>query len=233
MLMSSPTTLRRVAKAFRIAERFAKIELHPAVYVSFIAINICFAFAYQLSVHNQHSSTVAEASVLPVHGIDLKHESFDLKPKSELLAVKPVEEKPVAKPEAEEKVIEKLETKSSGAALAAVPLKEKSTAPKPKKKISRRMSNGLVPPPPPGVLVIPPPPDAPSFFAGAHATGKHSFLVPPPPPMVLDDSFDYSGSSKSHKTASRRSRHNYASPRDDGRARTVTHGNYQRVIVSR
>jgi hypothetical protein len=227
----------------RTTERFVGLELHPAIYVSFVAINLCVVFVYREMNTAHHvvsvSPSFAGSRLDDHHGLrpNMAHVEL-MKTDARLIAANVATT--VFDPNAKvndtaldgslaaalvpAKPVEVL--KSSGAAIAAAPEK----APRPRKK-SRRSYSGLVPPPPPGVLVVPPPPDAPSLFVGGSA-GKFSFLVPPPPPMVLDE---FSSAEPSHRVGARKTsahRH-YGDRRDNDRARTVTRGNYKHVIVSR
>ncbi|MDZ4836553.1 MAG: hypothetical protein SGJ27_22480 [Candidatus Melainabacteria bacterium] len=250
--MSSLRNIRRAARLLRTVERFVRIEMHPSVYVSVVAINLCLVFAYRefapIVDSSHHHQTVA--SEVQHHDPD-KTESDKLasnflpgdrnelptmiqamvKPVSERLALEARVKKAESSSESEvadAPVAKEVESakpaqlKSAGAALAAVP--EKIS--KPRKK-SKRMSRGLVPPPPPGVCVVPPPPNAPSLYAGH--MDPSSFLVAPPPPMVLDESFSIATNSRSHKG----SVHNYGKKFGNERSRTVHNGTCQQVIVSR
>lgn len=234
----------------RITERFVAIELHPAVYVSFVAINLCLVFAYRESItgshHQEHVPTSFASSRLDdPKGLrpDMSEANFGTA-SARLLAGETLTDVNadiplVAQTNTEHPVVVKDGTiaspqtakieaiaKSSGAALAAEPAK---TLPKPKKRTKRSYS-GLVPPPPPGVMVVPPPPNAPSLFSAGSA-GKFGFLVPPPPPMVFDSvASDFSESVSFRKTTHHR---NSGEIKNNDRARTVHRGNYKQVIVSR
>jgi hypothetical protein len=227
----------------RTVERFVCIDMHPAVYISFIAINLCLVFLYREFVpaakSMQHETVISAGDSTPeklhdqrLNDIASTHMPGD---RGELPSVmqamiKPLSERVKAKEAVE--VVVKSETenieksvkstpKSSGAALAAVPPQSE----KPRKK-TKRLSRGLVPPPPPGVLVVPPPPDAPSIYAHMD---RNSLLSAVPPPMVFDDSFSVTTSSRSHKG----SVHSYGKRYGNDRSRTVHNGTCQQVIVSR
>lgn len=223
----------------RTIERFVSIDMHPSVYISFVAINLCLVFVYRefsLPVESTRHETVvvaAENSVEPKLASSLLPGD-----KGELPTMIQAMVKPQSERQKREAIIGKIENqdkepvektpslkspqaKSSGAALAAVPPK----VDKPRKK-SKRSSRGLVPPPPPGVFVVPPPPDAPSLYSHLDAG---SFMVAAPPPMVLDDSFSVSTQTRSH----RGSIHNYGKRFGNERSKTVHNGNVQQVIVSR
>jgi hypothetical protein len=45
--LSSLKTIRRAARLLRTVERFVSIEMHPAIYISFVAINLCLVFVYR------------------------------------------------------------------------------------------------------------------------------------------------------------------------------------------
>lgn len=238
------SALRRVARLLGTIERFVSIDMHPSVYVSFIAINICLVFVYRefspppQSKHQ--TSAVALADDVP--GKTKLEENDKLAcsllpgdrgelPSMIQAMVKPISERQKQdsnKDEASETQEEKAPAagaasiaKSSGAALAAVP----ERVSKPKKK-TKRTGRGLVPPPPPGVLVVPPPPDAPSIYSHL---GSSSFLTAVPPPMVLDESYSVVSQSRTHKG----SVHNYGKRFGKDRSRTVNNGTCQQVIVSR
>lgn len=241
--MSSLRNIRRAARLLRTVERFVSIDMHPSVYISFVAINLCLVFVYReltlpvASLH--HESVVATpASTSPPKKNKL---ASSLLPgdRGELPSMIQAMVKPVSERQKDEAIIAKIESqsekastvtapsvkpvqaKSSGAALAAVPEKIE----KPRKK-TKRIGRGLVPPPPPGVFVVPPPPDAPSLYSHLD-TG--SFMVAAPPPMVLDDSFSVSSQTRTHKG----SVHNYGKRFGNERSKTVRNGNIQQVIVSR
>lgn len=226
--MRSVTASRTVRRTLRVTKRFVAIELHPAVYVSFVAVNLCVLLAYQ--AHRSTGDAQATISHLQIHSLDLRHDDFDLKPSVKEVSVVAAPQALVSEPvsEAVSEPVATVQPKPPGAVLAAVPVKSKPVAVPGKAKKKKRAYSGLVPPPPPGVAVVPPPPDAPSLFiAGA---GAQAFLVAPPPPMVLDEAFDYP-STGLRKSVSRRSGH--SAHEGAQRSRTVTHGNYKRVIVSR
>lgn len=243
----------------RTTKKFVAIELHPAIYVSFVAINLCLVFVYREMTTPSH---VVESTEPPFASSRLD-DHHGLRPSVDVPVLNRVDatalDGSVADDLAVEHVAVKKDTnvakstaspeevaapavvasvaalKSSGAAIAATPEK----AAKPKKKKSHY--NGLVPPPPPGVMVVPPPPDAPSLFIGGSA-GKVGFLVPPPPPMVFsDNSFsDFSGSGDPYMSTGGRSfrktnaaHRTHGDFRNNDRAKTVTRGSYKQVIVSR
>ena len=224
----------------RTVQRFVSIDMHPSVYISFVAINLCLVFLYR-EFSPPVESTHHESVVIAADTAEKNELASNLLPgdrgelptmiqamvkpaserqKQEAISAK-IENRQTEKVEEKATAIKPQENKSSGAALAAVP--EKLT--KPKKK-SKRSGRGLVPPPPPGVFVVPPPPDAPSLYSHLDSS---SFLVAAPPPMVLDDSFSVSTQSRSH----RGSVHNYGKRFGNERSKTVRNGNIQQVIVSR
>ncbi len=227
----------------RTVERFVCIEMHPAVYISFIAINLCLVFLYRefaLPANSMHHETLVSASdstpeklqeqrLTDIASTHMPGDRGEL-PSVMQAMIKPVSERVKAKEAVA--VMVKTETgtneksvkstpKYSGAALAAVPPQIE----KPRKK-TKRVSRGLVPPPPPGVLVVPPPPDAPSIYAHMD---RNSLLSAVPPPMVFDDSFSVTTNSRSH----RGSVHSYGKRYGNDRSRTVHNGTCQQVIVSR
>lgn len=241
ILGSSKSNLRRVARILQTAERFVKIEMHPAVYISVVAVNLCMVFVYrELSTPVvQHEKRRSIASPMD------RHDTIKMA-NAELIDTQWIEKLPaIARPntlpelEKPEPRLEIIANKSAGAALAVVPAKTQAKPQAKPRKKSRRSSsfNGLVPPPPPGVMVVPPPPDAPSLFAAV--AGKPSLLVPlpvpAPPPMVLGGDCDYPQAQAAPRVAhSRKSGHSDYGDRFNGdRSKTVTHGNYKRVIVSR
>ena len=236
----------------KTAERFLKIELHPAVYVSFVALNLCLVFVYREMAVGQHHQenlplSFASSRLDDPKGLrpDTSEADFSIA-SARLLAQKQSEKiRPVIANSKTGDVSEKHDltpadvstapkvseiviaaSLSSGAALAAV---SEASAPKPRKK-SKRPYNGLIPPPPPGVMVVPPPPDAPSFFAAGSA-GKFGFLVPPPPPMVFDSlSSEFPERITFRKATRHRENGDF---KNNERAKTVHRGNYKQVIVSR
>ncbi len=234
-----------MARALAAAEKFLAIELHPAVYVSFFAINLCLLFAYReysgANAEDRHHTVASVTASAPVKAdqsvqiLALNEASISQSALPSAFHRHKVEKQVAESDDTTPAPVRKavlptpIAIESSGAVLAAVTEKPAKT-----KKKSRRKSysNGLVPPPPPGVDVVPPPPDAPSLFIGGIKGGMNSFLVPPPPPMMLassESSFDFS---QVPSSSSGRRSHKSSRPGND-RARTVTHGNFKRIIVSR
>lgn len=228
------------------------IELHPGVYVSFIAINLCLLFAYREIVRVPHqqepipwNSAHARADVFS-DGKQFGFPSLGLSDGSQSQTVERTEPTRTQMSKVETtiessrlaelpKQIQALKDNSldvspstAGAALAAV--SEKPTPKRVAQKKVRKSHNGLIPPPPPGVMVVPPPPDAPSLFAAGTA-GKFGFLVPPPPPMVFDSIGGDSAFQTSYRKTTRQTSDGQF--KNNERAKTVHRGSFKQVIVSR
>jgi hypothetical protein len=236
------------------------IELHPAVYVSFIALNLCVVFAYREFIqdpHQQISASAASATSSMNVSHSLGESGTGL---SSPLALAEKEQPSIkALGDQSEAVSHTHQLSASKSSLCsdesleassklvpdAKPLACRSTpstagaalASVPQKstlgphpKKAKRLRSGLIPPPPPGVMVVPPPPDAPPLIS-AGSHGKFGFLVPPPPPMVFDSpSFETFGQTGYRK----KSPHEISGEfKNNNRARMVHRGEYKQVIVSR